>query len=408
MIWGEPTDHVTNCYFCIVLSIDHGITKKRTQSIQYPNIPSVLRLVPHGEVLPVPDPPTNIPTEFSDDNDANDNIEASEPSTLEDVTFLPTAVDNDPHQISQNELNDLVQDLELPKSKAELLGSRLQQWNLLQDDVRVSVFRSRHSQFEPYFSMAEQVVYCHNVAGLMDELKIQYANEEWRLFIDSSKTSLKAVLLHNGHTLPSVPIAHEAGLKKTYDNIKLVLVKIKYEEHQWQICGNLKVVALILGLQLRYTKFYCFLCEWDSRARADHYIKPEWPKRQSLEPGVKNVIHVALVERSKILLPPLHIKLDLMKNLSLEKIKAGVFVGPQIRELMLDIQFDNTLEEDEKAAWENFKLVVRNSLGNHRAHNYQEIVESMLDSYQTLGCNMSLKLHFYTVIWTSFLPTVRT
>lgn len=123
--------------------------------------------------------------------------------------------------------------------------------------------------------MAEQVVYCDNVAGLMEELKIQYANEEWRLFIDSSKISLKAVLLDNGNTLPSVPIAHSAGLKETYDNMKLVLVKIKYEEHQWQICEDVKVVALILGLQLGYTKFCCFLCEWDSGAKADHYIKWE-------------------------------------------------------------------------------------------------------------------------------------
>ena len=145
MIWREPTDLVTNCYFCIVPSIDHGITKKRTQSIQYPNIPSALRPVPHGKGLPVPDPPTNIPTEFSDDDDANQNVEASEPSTSEDVTFLSTAVDDNPHQISQNELNDLVRDLGLSKSKAELLGSRLQQWNLLQDDVRISVFRNRHS-----------------------------------------------------------------------------------------------------------------------------------------------------------------------------------------------------------------------------------------------------------------------
>ena len=99
--------------------------------------------------------------------------------------------------------------------------------------------------------------------------------------------------------------------------MELVLVKIKYEEHQWQICGDLKVVALILRLQLG-SKFKfttkSVLCEWDSRARTDHYVKREWSKRQSLEPGVKNVIHVAQVERSKILLPPLHIKLGLMKN----------------------------------------------------------------------------------------------
>ena len=58
-------------------------------------------------------------------------------------------------------------------------------------------------------------------------------------------------------------------------------------------------------------------------------------------------------------------------KLSLEKIKAGVFVGPQIREQMVENQFDNTLEEDEKTARENFKSVVRNFLGIHRAHNYQ-------------------------------------
>ena len=85
MILGEPTDLATNCYFCIIPSINHGITKKRTQSIKYPNIPNALRPIPRGEGLPVPDPPTNIPTEFNDD-DANDNVETSEPSTSEDIS----------------------------------------------------------------------------------------------------------------------------------------------------------------------------------------------------------------------------------------------------------------------------------------------------------------------------------
>ena len=42
---------------------------------------------------------------------------------------------NKPHLITQSELNDLVRDLHLPKNKAELLGSRLQQWNLLAVEV---------------------------------------------------------------------------------------------------------------------------------------------------------------------------------------------------------------------------------------------------------------------------------
>jgi hypothetical protein len=30
-------------------------------------------------------------------------------------------------------------------------------------------------------------------------------------------------------------------------------------------------------MQLNYTKFCCFLCEWDSRDKKNHYIKKEWP-----------------------------------------------------------------------------------------------------------------------------------
>jgi hypothetical protein len=41
----------------------------------------------------------------------------------------------EPHRIKQNELNDLVRDL-------ELLTSRLQQWNILDDNMKVSAFRS--------------------------------------------------------------------------------------------------------------------------------------------------------------------------------------------------------------------------------------------------------------------------
>ena len=39
------------------------------------------------------------------------------------------------HRITQEELNDVIRDIDLPKSKAELLGSRLQQWNLLKENV---------------------------------------------------------------------------------------------------------------------------------------------------------------------------------------------------------------------------------------------------------------------------------
>lgn len=50
-----------------------------------------------------------------------------------------------------------------------------------------------------------------------------YIAEEWRIFIDSSQSSLKAVLLHMHNTQPSVPIAYGIKMKETYDTMKLIL-----------------------------------------------------------------------------------------------------------------------------------------------------------------------------------------
>jgi len=95
----------------------------------------------------------------------------------------------------------------------------------------------------------------------MDVLDHEHKTTECRLFIDSSKTSLKTVLLHNGNKFPSVPIAYGTNLKETYENLKILLEKIQYARYCWTICCDLKVTALLMGLQLGYTKFCCFLCE---------------------------------------------------------------------------------------------------------------------------------------------------
>ena len=79
------------------------------------------------------------------------------------------------------------------------------------------------------------------------------------------------------------------------------------------MCGDLKVVAILLGQQRGYTKYPCFLCLWDSRADGLHYKQREWPTRTELVPGSHNVKAVSLLPKQKVLLPPLHIKLGLMK-----------------------------------------------------------------------------------------------
>jgi hypothetical protein len=68
-----------------------------------------------------------------------------------------------------------------------------------------------------------------------------------RLFIDSSKRSLKAVLLHNGNNFSSIPVAQSIHLKETYENLQRVLEKIKYHEHEWSLCGDIKVSGILLA-----------------------------------------------------------------------------------------------------------------------------------------------------------------
>lgn len=138
-----------------------------------------------------------------------------------------------------------------------------------------------------------------------------YKPEEWRLFIDFSIRSLKAILLHNTNVLAPVPITHSTVLKESYENVKIVLKKIKYSEHQWRICGDLNIIGIVLGMQSGNIKYPCFLCLFDSRDRANHYKKKKWPKRKSLQPGSSNVIKPPLVDESKILIPPLYLKLGL-------------------------------------------------------------------------------------------------
>jgi len=103
-----------------------------------------------------------------------------------------------------------------------------------------------------------------------------------------------------------------------------------------------------------FTKYCCFFWEWDSTDRSLPSSRKDWPARKSLEPGIMNVENQSLVEPITILLPSMHVKLVLMKNfvksmnqeeaaftylgenfprLNEAKLKEGIFIGPQIRDL---------------------------------------------------------------------------
>ena len=178
----------------------------------------------------------------------------------------------------------------------------------------ISVYRKRHEDLAHFLKTERGLVACTDIDGLMQTLNINHSPLDWRLFTDSSKLSLKAVLLHNGNTLPSIPVGHSVHNKESYENLKILMEAINYHKFNWQMCGDLKVIALLLGLQQEFTKYCCFICDWDSRARFLHYSRKDWRATKSLEPGIINVENQPLVEPSKILLQSVHLKLGQMKN----------------------------------------------------------------------------------------------
>lgn len=412
MVWREPRDHLTDCYFCLCNT--KGFNKKTKSSIVYPDLPSAIRPIIHSEDVPVPAPPLSI-DDIDIDNPDGFGVGIQPVQSSSEATVSSDSDYNQPKLFSQEELNDLTRDLNLSKDAAQLLGSRLKEKNLLQVGVHYAWYRQRDKEFVPYFSCDGLLVFCNDVPGLMSSLGTTHDPEHWRLFIDSSKTSLKAVLLHNGNILASVPVGHSVHMKETYENLKLLLDKIKYENYTWTICGDLKVIALLLGQQGGYTKMPCYMCEWDSRAKSEHWIRREWPARTDWIPGTKNILHQSLVPINKLLLPPLHIKLGLMKQfvkaldknkdcfnyictqfpaITTEKITAGIFTGPQIRKLFTDDKFVNCMTGIERQAWISFKEVCQQFLGNVKNADYRNIVDRMIVNFQRLGCNMSVKVHF--------------
>jgi len=135
------------------------------------------------------------------------------------------------------------------------------------------------------FRNEDDLVFCYDVDGMMNALGIKHDPQEWRLLIDSSKLSLKVVLLLNAIQHPSIPVGHAVHMKETNENLKQLMKKLEYSKYGWHICGDLKVLSLLMSLQLECTKYCCFVCEWDRRAKTLHYLKRDWPQRKSLKVG---------------------------------------------------------------------------------------------------------------------------
>ena len=52
------------------------------------------------------------------------------------------------------------------------------------------------------------------------------------------------------------------------------------------------------------------------------------------------------------------------------------------------------MNRTERAAWSSFVAVVQGFLGNRKAENYVELVQTLITNYAKMGCRMSLKVYF--------------
>lgn len=332
MIWMRPKPHTAeNCFVC--QNYVFGASRNKKYDVKPAS--SVILPVPHSaDLRPPPLPPMpengknyeNVIDEIECvATSSNENVATSSSGNVatrsknsDDFDYVPSvAVHSGPIMYSQSHLDAVVRSLKLSQRNAEILAADLKLHNILGDGVRVTGYRHRQAEFLQYFQNndANDFVFCINVEGLVEEMGIdEYNAEEWRFFIDSSKSSLKAVLLFHDNSKPSIPLAYATKMDESYESVKLILDSIGYNQHKWRFCSDYKLIAIVSGIQQGWVSKPCFICVWDSRFRGNHYSIKTWDPREEHVIGEQNIVNERLIPAEKILLPPLHIKLGLMSS----------------------------------------------------------------------------------------------
>ena len=262
--------------------------------------------------------------------------------------------------------------------------------------TKITFYRDCDDLLIRFFTTEDYFVHCNNIQGLLSEIGLpEYNPDEW---------SLKCVLLHNGNKFACVPIGHSVIVKEHYLNVKMVLQKLRYSEHNLAICVDFKIINFFAraAREVHQTSLFSLLL---GQSRYWSALGKEG-LAGTFAVGDKNIINEPLANRDRIVLPPLHIKLDLMKQfvkaiekecdcfhyiaktfpgLRIEKLKADIFDRPQIRKLMQDQTFTARMTVAERAAWCSYVSVIREFLGDTKARNYRNLVDVMLQNFQALG-----------------------
>ena len=256
---------------------------------------------------PVPSPSL----QYASDVEMESESSSEESDDSDDPVYQPAGPSAHPSDglISQGVFDSLVSICALTQKKGEALGSALRNLGCLESGVKTGQ-RTRSRVFDQFFNTQRvvfqlkakrgtsepttkeiDVVYCSNISGLFEQLNQQYNAEDYRLFLDGSRKSFKALLLQNepdgDKRKPAVPIAESDGMPESYQAIKTILELLNYDVHQWYVQGDFKIINIITGLKGGGSKYPCYLCNFDSRDYTRHFETNQWAlwTEDDREPG---------------------------------------------------------------------------------------------------------------------------
>ena len=132
-----------------------------------------------------------------------------------------------------------------------------------------------------------------------------YNLHNWHLFIDRAKAGLKRVVAM-GNSYVSMPVGHFTTSKERDESLQIVCQKLAYEEHQWLLCVDRKMVNCLLGSKPD-TQNICVLITLGQQSSKLAVEKKEWPLKSIMNVVTANIINNLLVSRENLILPPLYI-----------------------------------------------------------------------------------------------------
>ncbi|KAJ4430296.1 hypothetical protein ANN_22509, partial [Periplaneta americana] len=144
-------------------------------------------LVLHRPGLPIPTPPDDITL-----TEVIQSVPDVQTELQNDSDFVEYDTINEPHFLTQENLNDLVRDLGLSKSKAELLASRLKGWKLLQtysQNEKAADFLSQMPEPPSLDSVRQAVVELINLDALDDDENLTPLGRRIAMFTTHPKLS---------------------------------------------------------------------------------------------------------------------------------------------------------------------------------------------------------------------------